>query len=115
MRMHLAALAVGALLLTGCAASSPIQRYSESVSKFRGGVPVMSTSIPQQDWYRVSVQGATGFVPMSALREDVEERAKKFCASQGKTMVLLGEKTRYPYLPAQFPRIEIVFAAVSRQ
>jgi hypothetical protein len=75
----------------------------------------MSTTIPQRDWYRVSVTGATGFVPMSALREDVQERAKTFCESQGKMMVLLGEKTRYPYLPAEFPRIEIVFAAVPRQ
>jgi hypothetical protein len=104
-----------AALLAGCASSTPIQRYSESQSKFSKGVPVMSTKIPQSDWYRVFVQGATGFVPMSALREDVEDRAEKFCQRQNKEMILLGERTQYPYLPGQFPRIEIVFATVEKK
>jgi len=60
-------------------------------------------------------QGATGYVPISALREDVEDRAQKFCERQGKHMVLLGEEiSKPPYIFGNFPRIEIVFAAVEK-
>jgi hypothetical protein len=103
-------------VLSACATSTPIQRYSESTSKFKTGVPVMSTTIPQKDWYRVYVQGATGFVPISALREDVESRAANFCSRQGKEMTLLGERiSQPPYVLGNFPRIEIVFAATDKK
>lgn len=75
----------------------------------------MSTSIPQSDWYRVFVQGATGFVTISPLREELEDRAQKFCNRQDLEMVLLGERISLPpYIFGNFPRIEIVFAAVKK-
>ena len=76
----------------------------------------MSNNYPEKDLYRVYVQGATGFVPISALREDVEDRATKFCERQGKGMVVLGEQiSKPPYIFGNFPRIEIVFAATPKQ
>jgi len=106
-------LILAAVVFAGCATSTPIQRYGESKSKFRDGVPVMSTEIPEGNWYRTYVQGATGFVPISALREDVESRAESFARRQGKKMVVLGERiSQPPYILGNFPRIEIVFATV---
>jgi hypothetical protein len=104
-----------ATLLSGCATSTPIQRYSESKSKFTNGVPLMSHNYPDKDLYRVYVQGATGYVPISALREHVEDRADKFCERQGKRMVVLGERiSQPPYIFGNFPRIEIVFACIDK-
>ena len=75
----------------------------------------MSHHYTDSDLYRVYEQAATGFVPISALREEVEDRAEKFCTRQGKRMVLLGEKiSQPPYILGNFPRIEIVFAAVDK-
>ena len=104
------------LALGACASSTPIQRYSESQSKFNPPTQVMSTTIPQKDWYRLHVRAATGFVPISACREDAVDRAKQFCELQGKGMVILGEKTSSPILyPGNFPRIEIIFANVDKK
>lgn len=76
----------------------------------------MSTTIPQKDWYRLHVRAATGFVPISACREDAIDRAKQFCELQGKGMVILGEQTSSPILyPGNFPRIEIIFATVDKK
>ena len=112
---HLTLLCI-ALVLSACASSTPIQRYSESGSKFNTPTQLMSTTIPQKDWYRVHVRAATGFVPISACREDAIDRAKQFCELQGKGMVLLGEQTSSPVLyPGNFPRIEIVFATVDKK
>ena len=103
------------LFLAGCATSSPIQRYSESTSAFSSGPVLMSHNYPEKDLYRVYEQGATGFVSISSLREELEDRAQKFCERQGKRMMLLGEKiSQPPYILGNFPRIEIVFAAVDK-
>lgn len=103
-------------VLGACASSAPIQRYSESQSEFNPPTQVMSTTIPQKDWYRLHVRAATGFVPISACREDAIERAKQFSELQGKGIVILGEKTSSPILyPGNFPRIEIIFATVDKK
>jgi hypothetical protein len=101
------------LCLASCGTSTPIQRYSESKSAFRNGPVLMSNNYSARDIYRIYCRAATGFVPISALREDLEDRAKRFCDGQGKHMVLLGEKiSQPPYILGNFPRMEIVFAAV---
>jgi hypothetical protein len=115
MKIRLIALTCCCVLLSSCATSTPIQRYSESQSRFAKGVPLMTHSYPAKDIYRVYVRGATGFVTMAALREDVEDRAEKFCSRQGKGMVILGEQiSKPPYILGNFPRIEIVFAVVPK-
>jgi hypothetical protein len=76
----------------------------------------MSNNIPKKDIYRVFEQGANGFVSIASLREDMESRAEKFCERQGRGMLVLGESILHPpYLMGNFPRAEIVFAAVEKK
>lgn len=76
---------------------------------------VAKHSYPERDVYRVYERGATGFVPVSALRSAAEERATEFCKRQNRSMVVLAEKRTIAFpLPGNFPAIELVFAAVPR-
>jgi len=75
----------------------------------------MSHNYPAKDVYRVYQRGATGFVTIGSLRYSLEERAEKFCERLNCRMVVLGEKiSPPPYILGNFPRIEIVFAAVPK-
>jgi len=104
-----------ALLLSGCASSTGILRYSESKSKFRNGPVLMSNNYPASNIYRVYQRGSTGFSSIAGLREELEARAATFCERQGKGMVVLGEKiSPPPYILGNFPRIEIVFACIDK-
>jgi hypothetical protein len=106
-------LAIVVPLLSACATSTPIQRFNESPSKFRDGPIVMSHNYPASSVYRVYHQASSGFVPMSSIRGEAEQRAEDFARRQGKKMILLGERTSSPpYILGNFPRIEIVFAVV---
>lgn len=116
MDIRLLYLSVISLIVSGCATSTPIQRYSESKSAFNPGPVLMSNDIPAKDIYRVYERGSTGFVSIQSLREEVEDRANRFCERQGKGMLLLGEKiSQPPYILGNFPRIEIVFATVDKR
>ncbi len=115
MKVQIIAIVFIALSISSCATSTAIERYSESSSRFRSGPVLMSYHYPDSDLYRVYEQAATGFVSISSLRDEVEDRAEKFCTRQGKRMVLLGERiSQPPYILGNFPRIEIVFAAVDK-
>jgi hypothetical protein len=108
-------LALAAVIFAGCAYETPIQRYSESRSKFRTPPVLMSHNIPDKDIYRIFQQGATGFVPISAIRSDLEAQAEKFCERQGKVMFPLGSSISHPpYILGNFPRMELVFACVDK-
>jgi len=105
----------GILLIAGCAYETPVQRYSESPSKFRKPPQMMSHNYPDKDVYRIFQQGATGFVPLASIREDLELQAEKFCERQGKGMVVLGANySKPPYILGNFPRMELIFAAVNK-
>ena len=104
-----------AMAVGGCASSTAVQRYAESKSKFRTSPALMSHNYPQSSIYRVFQQGSTGFTSIATLREDVEARATTFCERQGKGMIVLGEQISHPpYILGNFPRIEIVFAAIDK-
>ena len=106
---------VGILLMAGCAYETPVQRYSESSSKFRKPPQMMSHNYPDKDVYRIFQQGATGFVPLASIREDLELQAEKFCERQGNGMVVLGANySKPPYILGNFPRMELIFAAVDK-
>jgi hypothetical protein len=108
-------LIAAAFLLSGCAYETPIQRYSESASKFRKPPQMMSHDYPDKDVYRIFQQGATGFVPLASIREDLELQAEQFCERQGKGMVVLGANySKPPYILGNFPRMELIFAAVDK-
>lgn len=103
------------ILLAGCAYETPVQRYSESASKFRKPPQMMTHNYPDKDVYRIFQQGATGFVPLASIREDLELQADKFCERQGKGMVVLGSNySKPPYILGNFPRMELIFAAVDK-
>jgi len=94
----------GGLILVGCATSSPIQRYSESTSKFSVPPELMSNDYPAKDIFRIYQRASSGFTPLQSLRSDLEKRAFKFADQQGKSFLVLGN----------FPRIEIVFALIDK-
>jgi hypothetical protein len=57
----------------------------------------------------VLIQGATGFVSMTAVRDDAEQRAATFCRAKGDRRWEAIEETTAnpPYILGNFPRIEI--------
>lgn len=115
MKIHFRVLVLVTLFLGGCASSSPVQKYSESKSAFGKNPPLSKRDIPASQIYRVYEQGATGFVPMGAVRETAEQRASEFCGRQGKGVLAVGEQmSQPPYILGNFPRIEIVFACVDK-
>lgn len=61
------------------------------------------------------IQGATGFVSMSAVRDDAEQRAAAFCKAKGDRRWDAIEETTAnpPYILGNFPRIEIVFQCLT--
>lgn len=103
------------LLFAGCATSSPIKRYGQSQSGFHTGPELIEHAYPDKNIYRIYHRAATGFVSIQSIRQAAEQRAQQFCEQQGKGMVVLGEKiSQPPYILGNFPRIEIVFAAIDK-
>lgn len=107
------------ILLAGCATSSPILPAKESTSGFEGAVyPGQETKIadtpPGVIEYRIFHQGATGFVSVQSVREDVEKRAIDYCSEHGKHMLRLREHTSTPpHITGNFPRVELIFGCVT--
>jgi hypothetical protein len=113
--MKLGLLSLACLFVGGCAYETPVQRYSESRSRFNSPPELMTHNYPERDVYRIFQQGATGFVPLSSIRQDLEAQAERFCARQGKGMIVLGANySKPPYILGNFPRMELIFAAVDR-
>jgi Short C-terminal domain len=84
-------------------------------SIYKGETVTTGTATPENEAYRVFIQGATGFVSMQSVRDDAEQRAKEFCDRKGKTMESLSETTAKPlYIFGNFPRVEIVFECVEK-
>lgn len=109
---------VGIVLLAGCSATPPIQKVADSKSQFDDAVYKGETIEIEEDnsaaeRYRVFSQGATGFVPQSAVRSNAEDRAIKFCEQKDKKAKILQErKSTFVPLPGNFPRSELVFVCV---
>jgi hypothetical protein len=71
---------MGVILLTGCSATPPIQKVTDSKSQYDDAVYKGETIEIEEDnsgaeRYRVFSQGATGFVPQSAVRSNAEDQA----------------------------------------
>ena len=104
-----------AAMLSGCATSTPIQRYSESSSSFSTPPELITNTYAAKDIYRIYQRAATGFVSIQTLRDNVEHRAQEYAERQGKSFVVLGEQISHPpYILGNFPRIEIVFALIDK-
>jgi hypothetical protein len=104
-----------ALVLVGCATSSPIERYGESRSHFSKSPELISNNYPATDIYRIYQRASSGFESIQSIRQLVEKRAEDFAQRQGKSFVVLGEQiSEPPYILGNFPRIEIVFALIDK-
>jgi hypothetical protein len=109
-------LAIVIIFFSGCATTTPIQKYSESISKFNVPPRLMSHNFSDNDIYRNYQRAATGFTSIESLRYDVEKRAELFASRQNKSIIVLGERiSEPPYILGNFPRIEIVFALIDKK
>jgi hypothetical protein len=120
MRPLVTALAVTAIILSGCADTSTIQPAGSSKSQFedavyRGESVTISSTTPGSEEYRVFHQGATGFVSVQSVRASAEQRATEFCDRRGKAMKPLRETTsKPPHILGNFPRVELIFGCVDK-
>jgi hypothetical protein len=81
-----------ALVMSGCATSSPFQKYSESRSAFDDTPALMSHSYRDKDIYRIYHRASSGFVSMQSIPTAAEQRAEAFAQRQDKSIVVLGEQ-----------------------
>jgi hypothetical protein len=106
---------VALTLVTSCATSSQISRYSESRTYFNSQPRVTKNEYSESDIYTLYERGATGFVSIQTLRLNLERRAELFANRQNKSFVVIGEKiSEPPYILGNFPRIQIVFALIDK-
>lgn len=110
------------VLLSGCSSTTGIQKVNASKSQFdkaliyKGVTTVINDEIPDDEAYRVFHQGASSFVPVSAIRESAEIRANNFCKEKGKIVEVLRERrSRGAHIFGNFPRIEIIFTCIDHE
>jgi len=108
------------MFLAGCAVSGPIKQAKTSESEFSSAVFTgENTKIldptPGETSYRVFHQGATGYVPTSAIRESAEKRATDFCKAKSRIVNIIEETSSVPpHIFGNFPRIELVFECLPK-
>lgn len=113
--------ALAALGLAGCGQTSAIQSVDKSKSHFvdaafKGETVVLSRPTAGNEQFRLFQQGATGYVSLQSVRDDVELRAVHFCERKGQSMNALQETTSTPpHILGNFPRAELVFECVPKQ
>jgi len=106
------------LTLCGCASTTAVQRADTSDSQFSGTVydghtTVLRDDIPDSEAYRVFNKGASGFVPLTAVRNSAQKRADDFCGRKSQVVEVLRQTTSAGlHVIGNFPRFEIVFACV---
>ena len=111
---------VATCVLTACGVSTPVQLASKSSSPFDSAVYTGETIQHAEDktgaeQYRVFGQGATGFVPQSAVRSTAMGKATSYCEQKGSTVKLLQERlSSGAFVPGNFPRSELVFICVDK-
>jgi hypothetical protein len=77
---------------------------------FPGETVELERPTPNGAQFRVFQQGATGFVSIQTVREGVQKAAAEFCAAEGMGYRRLSETHALPpYIPGNFPRVELVF------
>jgi hypothetical protein len=110
----LLSLVAGATVI-GCASNPPVRLASTSKSEFEGAVyggetVQLDKPTAGAEVYRAFYQGGSSFVPLSSVRDTVEEMATRHCARQGKVARPLQETaSKAPYVLGNFPRVEWIF------
>lgn len=108
-------------LTCGCSMDTGILNAKDSKSFFDEAVYTGETKLLSEDktgseQYRIFQQGATGFVPVSALVEEVHRRASRYCEDSGKIMKPIEErKSIPPHILGNFPRAELLFICDNKQ
>lgn len=109
------------LTLIGCSSASSIQRADQSKSGFDGAVfdgetTILRDDIPDSDAHRIFHHGATGFTPVTAVRNSAEKRAQQFCDSKGAQYELIRETVSTgAHVLGNFPRAELVFICIENE
>jgi len=114
-------LTLASLYTAGCAKDSgvvlakDVNSFFDSAVVYHGEVKILAEDATGSEQYRVFHQGATGFVPLSMVREEVEEQAKDFCEKTGKTIKILQEiKSVPPHILGNWPRAELLFVCITK-
>lgn len=103
------------VFLIGCRQTTAILATNKSKSQFDGAVyggetVTLGEATKGHEVYRLFQQGATGFVPPQAVRDDVEQRAIQSCDRKRRAMKALRETTsKPPHSLGNFPRDELIF------
>lgn len=118
MRLSLAALLLASVFLSGCAKDSGVVLAKDSKSLFEDTVCHYEKSKLADDTtggeqYRIYQQGATGYVPLSAIREDIERQATTFCENIDKKIKMLSI-INSPVSLGCPPKAELIFTCVPK-
>lgn len=105
---------LAAAALSGCAVSPVVSPGSSESgfadAVFEGEELEVASLTPGVDQFRIFEQGATGFVPLSGVVEDVEYNAAKFCENKGSVVrAVKWRRSVPPHILGNFPRAELVF------
>ena len=112
--MYRLSIAVAALMLSACAVSPVVVPASSKSgfadAAFKGEEVEVAPPTPGLEQFRVFEQGATGFVPLSGVMEDVEYNATKHCEQRGSVMrAVKWHRSVPPHVLGNYPRAELVF------
>lgn len=120
MKIILSILILASTSISGCANDSGVVLAKDQKSFFEGSVysgklKILAEDTTGSEQYRVFQQAATGFIPTSVVRKEVEEQAFKHCENMGKSLRLLQERTSpLLFLPGNFPRAELLFVCLPK-
>jgi len=109
MRAFLTFLILFSFFVSGCAENSAILRanYSKSFfddAVFKGDTTVLDEDKTESEQYRVYQQAATGFISVETCREEIEQKAYRYCENMGKSLKKLQERTSIPpHILGNFP------------
>lgn len=112
--IRLLASTLSVVLLAACAVSPVVVPASTKSgfedAAFKGEVIDVSVPTPGMEQFRIFEQGATGFVPLSGVMEDVEFHASKHCDQRNSTMrAIKWHRSVPPHILGNWPRAELVF------
>lgn len=109
-----------AMSIVGCGQTSAILATDKSKSHFsdavfKGETVMLGQPTEGNQQFRLFQQGATGYVSLQSVRDDIEIRAVQFCERKGQSMNALQETTSTPpHILGNFPRAELVFECVAK-
>ena len=120
MKIHYVFILISILFIGACAKDSGIMIAKDNESIFDNAVcpfeaKVIAENKANSELYRMYLQGATGFVPVGALADEIEKQANKHCEKMGKAYEItkLSKSPQISY-PGCFPKAEIEFICIPK-